>query len=129
MRQREARLSTARTDVLALRVHFQRMRRLLGLVKRREKLKAQIAALHQAQFEARLKLRQRKPCSTGGSIAPTPSREVVQEDAIAPPQPPSGESTRRETPGAASGGSAIGSDGSTRRSARQVKGKGRIDDD
>ena len=56
MRARQAHLSLAHADVLGLRLHLQRVRRLLALVKRREKLKAQISALGQAHFEAEVKL-------------------------------------------------------------------------
>ena len=56
MRARQAHLSLAHADVLGLRLHLQRVRRLLALVKRREKLKAQISALGQAHFEAQVKL-------------------------------------------------------------------------
>ena len=56
MRARQAHLSLAHTDVLGLRLHLQRVRQLLALVKRREKLKAQISALGQAHFEAEVKL-------------------------------------------------------------------------
>ena len=51
MRARQAHSSTALTDVVGLRDELIRMRRLLTLIKRREKLKAQIAQLHQAHFE------------------------------------------------------------------------------
>ena len=57
MRARRAQFSSAQSDVLSLRVHLQRVRRLLALSKRREKLKAQIAALSQSHFEAVLKQR------------------------------------------------------------------------
>ena len=57
MRARQAQLSTAHTDVIGLRLHLHRTRRLLSLIKRREKLKAQVAALHQAHFEACVKQR------------------------------------------------------------------------
>jgi hypothetical protein len=71
LRARQAQLSTAHTDVLGLRQRLVRMRRLLNLVKRRERLKAQVAALHQAHFEAVVK--ERKLCNGGAaSLLPTP---------------------------------------------------------
>ncbi|KAL1524070.1 hypothetical protein AB1Y20_018981 [Prymnesium parvum] len=54
MKARHARLSTTHSELYRLRSHLVRVRHLLSLVKRREKLKHQIAALTQVLFEARL---------------------------------------------------------------------------
>lgn len=71
IRARQARLSTAHTDVIELRTHLHRMKRLLALVKRRERLKAQICALHQAHFETCVKQR-RQLLNGHGLSANTP---------------------------------------------------------
>ena len=57
LRARQAHSSTALADVMGLRDELMRMKRLLGLVKRREKLKLQIAQLQQAHFEVLVKER------------------------------------------------------------------------
>ena len=73
MRARQTRLSTLNTDVLGLRLHLHRMRRLLSLVKRREKLKAQVAALHQAHFEIAVKHRKAGGGHGGGGMSRSPA--------------------------------------------------------
>ena len=56
LRARHARLTSTQEDVHGVRLHLVRLRKLLGLVRRREKLKAQIAGLHQAYLEAQVKI-------------------------------------------------------------------------
>ena len=80
MRARQAQLSTAHTDVIGLRLHLHRTRRLLSLIKRREKLKAQVAALHQAHFEACVK--QRKAGFEMAPVMPARPDAAAEEQAL-----------------------------------------------
>ena len=75
---RQAQLSTAHTDVIGLRLHLHRTRRLLSLIKRREKLKAQVAALHQAHFEACVK--QRKAGFEMAPVMPAARPDAAAEE-------------------------------------------------
>ena len=122
MRARQSRLSTAQTDVLGLRMHLHRMRRLLSLVVRREKLKAQIAALHQAHFEACAKQRKASynlGSGSGGTALPrTVSGTSLAGGSSASVNSPE----KREAKSEAKGGDAAMEDASgNRRSGRQPK--------
>ena len=57
LRAKQARLTSTQEDVRGVRTHLLRLRKLLSLVRRREKLKAQISGLQQAYFEAQVKIR------------------------------------------------------------------------
>ena len=121
LRARQSHLSTAQTDVLGLRMHLHRMRRLLSLVVRREKLKSQIAALHQAHFEACAK--QRKTSLGLSSVSSfTALPRTVSGTSLAGGSSVSVNSPeKREAKSEAKGGDAAMEDSGNRRSGRQPK--------
>ena len=86
-----ARLSSAHTELFRLRSHLVRVRHLLSLVKRREKLKHQIAALGQARAP-RLELTPARTAHRGAPSQSSPrSGPPAHHPARSPPRPLSGQ--------------------------------------
>uniref|UniRef100_A0A7S3F177 Uncharacterized protein n=1 Tax=Haptolina ericina TaxID=156174 RepID=A0A7S3F177_9EUKA len=79
MNARRARLATAHTELFRMRSHLVRVRRILVLIQRREKLKRHVAAMNQALFEAQMEAPRAEPSAAGGAGTSYGTRSTVAQ--------------------------------------------------